>query len=254
MHILITNDDGIHAIGIKVLVDAALARGHKVLVAAPAQQCSANSQHITLSKPLLVNPVKWENVNAYSIDGTPADCARLAPCLTDEKIDVCISGVNRGENTGAGIYYSGTVAAARDAAMMYIPAIAVSLMFGGTDRGLKKIAEVAVQMAEKIEKLTFPRCGVLNINGPKGEPENWKAPVVCPISSSYFLDTYQKRTSPLGQMYFWLGQEGNEADAIHMETHAPGTDAYMLAQGHITLSMLGEYSTSNETIQRWVEE
>ena len=79
MHILITNDDGIHAIGIKVLADAALARGHKVLVAAPAQQCSANSQHITLSKPLLVNPVNWENVNAYSIEIT-------APCIKFESI------------------------------------------------------------------------------------------------------------------------------------------------------------------------
>lgn len=249
MHILITNDDGIHAIGLKTLVNAALKNGHSVLVAAPSQQCSANSQHITLSRPLLVNPVKWEGVLAYAIDGTPSDCARLAPCLDDKKIDICISGINRGENTGAGIYYSGTVAAARDAAMMYIPAISVSLMFGGTESGLQRIAEFAIQMAEKVVNQKFPRCGVLNINGPKGDPSTWKAPVICPLSSAYFLDTYQKRVSPLGQMYFWLGQEGNEADTIHMEEHAPGTDAYMLSQGHITLTMLSEYSTVNELLK-----
>jgi 5'-nucleotidase len=249
MRILITNDDGIRAPGIKALADAAIARGHQVLISAPSAQCSANSQHITLDKPLLVHPVPWENAEAYAVDGTPSDCARIGAMLSKEKVDVCISGINRGENTGAGIYYSGTVAAARDAAMLYIPAIAVSLMFGGTEEGLKRIAAFAIEKAEEFATRPFPRCGVLNINAPKGDPSAWKEPVVCPISSAYFLDGYVRRESPHGQMYFWLGyEEGDNKDALHMEKHPEGSDSDMLAKGHITLSMLTEYATRNDMI------
>ena len=249
MHILITNDDGIHAIGIQALVQAALKRGHHVIVSAPSSQCSANSQHITLDKPLLVHPIHWDGVEAYAVDGTPSDCARLGPHLTANKIDVCISGINRGENTGAGIYYSGTVSAARDAAMLYIPAIASSLMFGGTKEGLERLADFTIKTAEKVKDIPFPRCGVLNINAPKGHPDTWKEPVVCPVSSAYFMDGYVKRVSPLGQTYFWLGYEnGDEKDTIHMEPHAPGTDAYMLNEGHITLTMLSEYGDRNDLL------
>ena len=249
MRILITNDDGINAIGIKVLVKAAVERGHQVVVSAPSNQCSANSQHITLDKPLLVHPVAWEGVEAYAVDGTPSDCARLGPHLTDEKIDICVSGINRGENTGAGIYYSGTVSAARDAAMLYIPAIASSLMFGGTQEGLDALASFTIETAEKVLAMPFPRCGVLNINAPNGHPDTWKKPVVCPISSAYFTDGYVRRVSPLGQVYYWLGYEnGDKKDAIHMEAHSPGSDAYMLKEGHITLTMLGEYGDRNELL------
>ena len=249
MRILITNDDGIRAPGIKALADAAIARGHQVIISAPSTQCSANSQHITLDKPLLVHPFPWENAEAYAVDGTPSDCARIGVKLAGEKVDVCISGINRGENTGAGIYYSGTVAAARDAAMLYIPAIAVSLMFGGTEEGLKRIAAYAIEKAEEFAARPFPRCGVLNINAPKGDPDTWKKPVVCPISSAYFLDGYVRRESPHGQMYFWLGYEdGDNKDALHMEQHPLGSDSDMLAKGHITLSMLAEYATCNEMI------
>lgn len=249
MRILITNDDGIHAAGIRALVNAACERGHSVIVCAPSSQKSANSQHITLDKPLLVHPVSWEGVEAYAVDGTPSDCARIGSCLSNERIDICISGINRGENTGAGIYYSGTVSAARDAAMLYIPAIATSLAAGGCEEGLVQLARFTVEMAEKVQCKPFPRCGVLNINAPKYHPDTWKEPVVCPISSAYFLDGYVKRESPHGQMYFWLGYDnGDDKDALHMEPHPEGSDADMLEKGHITLTMLSEFGTRNDLI------
>lgn len=248
MRLLITNDDGIHAPGIKVLADAAIERGHDVIICAPSAQCSANSQHITLDRPLLVHPVSWDHAKAYAVDGTPSDCARLGHQLADGKVDVCISGINRGANVGAGIYYSGTVSAARDAAMLYTPAIAVSLQYGGTQQGLEKIAAFTMDVLEKLDLVSFPRCGVLNINGPRNEVDAWKEPLICPISPSYFLDTYTKRISPLGQMYFWLGAADKDPDIVHMEPHAPGTDAYMLENGHITISMLGEYQVHNASL------
>jgi 5'-nucleotidase len=79
VHILITNDDGIYSVGLKALAEAAIARGHKVTISAPSSQCSANSQHITLTAPLLAHEIKWPGAEAIAIDGTPTDCARIAP-------------------------------------------------------------------------------------------------------------------------------------------------------------------------------
>ena len=158
MHILLTNDDGIFAPGIKALADAAIARGHQVSISAPSRQCSANSQHITLFAPITVKEVPWENAKAYAVDGTPSDCVRITPALIDEKIDFCISGINQGENAGACVYYSGTVSAAREAAMLYIPAIAVSLM-SGADDAMRKIWQRSLFKRQK----NFKTCPCLNI-------------------------------------------------------------------------------------------
>ena len=97
MHILLTNDDGIQSIGLKMLAQAILRRGHTLLISAPQGQCSANSQHISLFGPIRVKKVDWPGAAAYAIAGTPCDCVRLSPNLTDKPIDFCISGINKGE-------------------------------------------------------------------------------------------------------------------------------------------------------------
>ncbi len=240
MNLLISNDDGVSSIGIKALCRAVLERGHHAVVSAPSSQCSAMSQNLTLSKPLIVHElVKEGKQEVYSVEGTPADCVRLAPLLTaNNHFDFCITGVNKGENVSTGILYSGTVASAREAAMMNIPAIAVSLAAGGTAEGLHAIAAFAVKAAERYADTAFPRYGVLNINGPKGLPSHWKKPMLCPVSEAYFKDSYVKRFSPYGQMYFWIGNENAEEEII-MEEHFPGTDAAMLEAGHVTCTFLG---------------
>ena len=247
MNLLISNDDGVSSLGIKALCQAAMARGHHAVVAAPSSQCSAMSQHLTLSKPILVHELAKEGKQeVYSVEGTPADCVRLAPLLTaNNHFDFCITGVNKGENVSSGILYSGTVASAREAAMMNIPSIAVSLAAGGTAEGLHAIAAFAVRAAEHYASASFPRYGILNINGPKGLPSHWKKPMLCPVSESYFKDTYVKRFSPYGQMYFWIGSESAE-DEILMEEHEPGTDAALLEAGHVTCTFLGGLQSRNE--------
>ena len=240
MNFLISNDDGVSSPGITALCRAALERGHHIVVSAPAAQCSAMSQNLTLSKPLMVHQLVHEGKQeVYSVEGTPADCVRLAPRLTaNNHFDFCLSGVNKGENVSSGILYSGTVASAREGAMMNIPSIAVSLIAGGTAEGLNAIAAFAVKAAEFYAGKRFPRYGILNINGPKGLSSHWKKPVLCPVSEAYFKDSYVKRYSPYGQMYFWIGNESAE-DEILMEPHAPGTDAAMLEAGHVTCPFLG---------------
>ncbi|MCI5771727.1 MAG: 5'/3'-nucleotidase SurE [Clostridiales bacterium] len=247
MRLLITNDDGIEAKGILALARAAATRGHHAVVCAPAAQCSANSQHITLDRPLMLYARDIPGTEAYAVDGTPSDCVRIAAAVSKEPFDVCISGINRGENVGAGIYYSGTVSAAREAAMTYVPAIAVSLAYGGSERALDALAVMAVELAEQCRSISFPRMGVLNVNAPACEPETWRERVFCPISGAFFLDRYAERVSPLGQRYFWLGQEGDSEGTLCMEPHLPGTDADLLAKGHVTMTMIGSLSDLNDS-------
>lgn len=245
MHILLTNDDGIFAPGIKALADAAIERGHKVSLSAPSRQCSANSQHITLFSPITVKEIPWENARAYAVDGTPADCVRITPSLINEKIDFCISGINQGENAGACVYYSGTVSAAREAAMLYIPAIAVSLMSGADDGMRKNMAEIAVKMAEKFQNVPLPKYTVINLNAPALPPEQLKPMKLARLSPLYCKDVYEKRINPYGQPYFWLSNKDADAVPLEKQEHAPGTDYAFLQEGHITCTFLGDFQDFN---------
>lgn len=243
MHILITNDDGIHSVGLRALAQTALSRGHQVTVSAPNGQCSANSQHITLTAPLLVHEVPWEGCRAFAVEGTPSDCVRVAPCLVDTPFDFCISGINKGENAGSAVYYSGTVGAAREAAMLYMPAIAASIMPGADDRMRANLALKAIKIAEKFQGEKLPRFFVINLNAPALPPEQLKPLVVCPLSQAYYLDGYEKRVSPLGQTYFWLS--ANDTSGVPMEPPEPGSDYAFLREGHVTCTFLGAFGDYN---------
>ena len=151
MHFLLTNDDGIEAVGLKALSIAALERGHKVTVCAPLTQQSAVSHHLTLSAPLIVREMPWENAKAYAVAGTPADCARLGRLLSDEPIDFVLSGINNGENAGTATYYSGTVSAAREARMCNMPSMAVSIRYNADERTRLALARLAITIAERMK-------------------------------------------------------------------------------------------------------
>ena len=247
MHILITNDDGIHSAGLKALADAAIRRGHKVTVSAPSGQCSANSQHITLTAPLLVHEIPWEGAAAFAIEGTPTDCVRIVPSLVDEPVDFCVSGINRGENAGSAVYYSGTVAAAREAAMLYMQAMAVSIMVGADDAMRANLADIAIRLAERFHKEKLPRFTLININAPAIPPENLKPLRVCPLSQAYYQDGYEKRRSPLGQTYLWL--KANDTSGVPMEEPEEGSDYALMRAGHITCTFLGPFTDYNRQFE-----
>ena len=240
MFFTVSNDDGYQAEGFRCLVEAILRRGHDVLAVAPHTQCSAKSQSLTLDRPIMLHEIEIrEHLRLYSVEGTPADASRIALVLAERKADFCMAGVNRGENVSAGVLYSGTVAAAREGAMAGLLSIAVSLAAGGTHEGLLRVADFAVRLAEINRAANYPRFGVLNVNAPALPPERWKEPVFAPVSASYFRDRYTERESPFGQRYFWLGTAQGTKDELHMDPHAPGTDAALLSEGHVTLTMLG---------------
>ncbi|MBQ9343220.1 MAG: 5'/3'-nucleotidase SurE [Clostridia bacterium] len=233
MHFLLTNDDGIDAVGLKSLSIAALERGHKVTVCAPLTQQSAVSHHLTLSAPLIVREVPWENAKAYAVAGTPADCARLGRLLSDEPIDFVLSGINNGENAGTATYYSGTVSAAREARMCNMPAMAVSIRYNADERTRLTLARLAISLAEHMKDVPLPRLSLLNLNAPSLPPEQWKPLRLAPMSDAFYLDTYERRTSPRGAIYFWL------ESGLKVEPHRPGTDMALLEEGHPVLSLIG---------------
>lgn len=182
MNILIVNDDGIAAEGIAVLARAAKLFG-EVCVFAPKEQCSAMSQRIILNRSIAVEPVNFpvENVAAYSVDGTPADCIRAAIAILPKKPDVVFSGVNRGYNIGFDIAYSGTVAAAMEARMAGIPAFAFSRDEHGTNEILEqKLPEIIAHLLEsevspaEIRNVNFPACPLEDLGGIVWECETAK--------------------------------------------------------------------------------
>ena len=248
MHFLLTNDDGIDAIGLKALSAAITQAGHTVTVCAPQSQQSAASHHLTLNAPLMVQEVPWEGGEAYALGGTPADCARIGKLLSGRPIDFAFSGINNGENAGTAIFYSGTVSAAREARMCGLPAMAVSIMTGADWNTLLRLGRLAVDIAEKTDGKELPRLSILNLNAPAIPADQWKPLHLAPLSDACYLDSYERRVSPRGQSYFWL-----EA-GLKIEPHRPGTDMALLNDGCPVLSLVGPYLEENGWIQENLQE
>ncbi|MBO4836838.1 MAG: 5'/3'-nucleotidase SurE [Clostridia bacterium] len=243
MHFLITNDDGISAPGLRALVDACLEKKHTVTVCAPQTQQSAVSHHLTLDRPLLVRRIPWDGADAYALAGTPADCVRMGQLLCMKPVDFVFSGINNGHNAGTAVYYSGTVAAAREARMCNMESMAVSIFAGADEEMLRNLACMAVSIAEKAHGRGLPRLCLLNLNAPALPPRKLKGLRIAPLSDAFFTDTYERRRSPRGMDYFWL-EEG-----LKIEPHRPGSDMALLEEGHPVLTLVGGYETANS----WAE-
>lgn len=200
--ILVVNDDGIQAEGIRRLA-AAAARLGEVVVAAPKNQCSAMSHRITVFQPLEVKRVEFpvEGVTAFQVDGTPADCVKAALSgLMPERPDFVFSGINYGYNAGADILYSGTVGAAMEGLLHGIPAIAFSSEKDGgyeiTDQWLLPIAK------ELMEKDPGQGC-IWNVNFPGGSPAQLKGirRDVKPSAHPFYQDYYERTEEEAGCFY-----------------------------------------------------
>ena len=221
MNILISNDDGYDARGIQTLISRLECDGHHLFVAAPATQQSAKSHSITLHDTLQCRRVKE---NHYKINGTPADCVLIAKRLLfkEEKIDLVISGINRGQNIGEDIYYSGTVAAAREGSFHGYKAIAISQMgFDATDFDLAaEFIAQAIQngLADFILEKEF-----LNINVPDISREQLQGVAVTYLGHREFVGFNQGREIEEGVIEFEFGLEdivyqhdaGSDIQAVH---------------------------------------
>lgn len=243
MHLLLTNDDGVFATGLHVLARAAIRAGHRVTIAAPSSQQSAASHKLTITASMMARPYPFEGATAYGIDGSPVDSVRIGRYLADGPIDFCLSGINDGENIGTAVYYSGTAAAAREAAMLNIPSIAISLGEGATEDMMENMAQVALELMNRLLEKPLPRLTFASLNARSIPPEQLKGLAVCPLSDSFYLDSYIKRENPRGLPYFWI------APGAEMEPSAEGTDVDLYEKGYITCTFVGGFSDNNHLFE-----
>jgi 5'-nucleotidase len=203
LNILITNDDGIHAPGIYALKKS-IDKIANVLIVAPDTERSAVGHAITLSDPLRVFTVEKENqFYGYAVNGTPADCVKLAiNCLMDKKPDIVISGINMGANTATNIIYSGTVSAAAEAVMKGIPAIAISLATFNIYE-FEYSCSLAVQLINKIIQFGLPEGTLLNVNVPPVKKSEIEDIVITRQGKGRFEEFFDKRIDPTNRTYYW---------------------------------------------------
>lgn len=212
MKILISNDDGIVANGIRALSEA-LSVEHEVYIIAPDRERSAAGHSLTLHTPLRVEELEPQNgaKRCWVTTGTPGDCVKIgirAILNEDEQPDLVISGINHGPNLGADILYSGTVSCAMEGAMLGVPSIAVSLSsLKSTYEEFETAAKIIAELIPKLKDFEFPRKTILNINLPALEKEDIAGVAVTKLGRRMFTDCYEKRVDPRGKVYYWLAGE-----------------------------------------------
>ncbi len=255
MRILLTNDDGIKAAGIAALHTRLTDLG-EVFAVAPKEVQSATSHGITFHEPLMIRDVRVnETFRGVSVAGRPADCVKLAltslwPQRMGGTPDLCVSGINLGANVGIHICYSGTVAAAIEAAFLGTPAIALSLHIRRyPDVRWRIAADWAVEAIRRViaEGLPQPR-EVININLPACESNDETFPEmrVVPMNLSPIRDRFEQRTSPSGDTYFWAAGEG-----LDFHETASGSDVEAMFEGCIAVTPLKYDLTDHAMMQHW---
>lgn len=244
--ILVTNDDGIVAPGIRALISVMSELG-TVVVVAPDKPQSAMGHAITINSTLFINKVSAENaiVSEYSCSGTPVDCVKLAVNeILHRKPDLCVSGVNHGSNSSINVIYSGTMSAAVEAGIEGIPAIGFSLLdydwnadFDAIKSSIKKIT------LEVLEK-GLPENVVLNVNFPKLKEHEIKGIRICRQAKAIWMEKFDKRITPQGKDYYWLTGEFVNQDK------GEDTDEWALENGFISVVPVQFDLTAHHAIQQ----
>jgi len=229
--ILVTNDDGITAPGIRHLIKAVKELG-EVVVVAPDSPQSGMGHAITVANNLYCDKITTSDsdLEEYSCSGTPVDCVKIATqAVLKRKPDLCVSGINHGSNSSINVIYSGTMSAAVEAGTVGIPAVGFSLCdyamdadFEPTTDFIKKIVKYMLQ--SDVEKGT-----VLNVNFPKLKAEDIKGIKVCRQAKARWEENYDKRQNPQGRDYYWLTGEFINEDV------GEDTDEWALSQGYVSV-------------------
>ena len=205
--ILVTNDDGINAPGIRFLIDIMNDVGDVVVVAPDSPQ-SGMGHAITINNTLYCEPIvinKNEPQSEYSCSGTPADCVKIAVNeILKRKPDLCVSGINHGSNSSINVIYSGTMSAAVEAGTQGIPAIGFSLLDYSLDADFTHSREFVKRITIECLNNGVPKGVVLNVNIPKISNTKLKGIKICRQANGVWEEKFDKRTNPLGREYYWL--------------------------------------------------
>lgn len=248
MNILISNDDGIAANGIRALTEE-LSKHHNVYVIAPDRERSAAGHSLTLHTPLRVEELEGSKSGAkrtWVTTGTPGDCVKIginAILSKDEQPDYVISGINHGPNLGADILYSGTVSCAMEGAMLGVPSIAMSLATMNADyEDFKFSAKFTVALLERLKKFQFPKRSILNVNVPALDTDDISGVAITELGRKMFTDDYEKRIDPRGKVYYWMAGE-----LINEPEDAP-TDIAAVRNNKISITPVTYDMTKMETM------
>ena len=229
--ILVTNDDGITAPGIRTLIKIMKTIGDVVVVAPDSPQ-SGMGHAITVDSTLHCDKVSKDDAEIleYSCSGTPADCVKLAIHeILDRKPDLCVSGINHGSNSSINVIYSGTMSAAIEAGIEGIPAIGFSLLDFNWDADFYQIEEFVKIIVENVLNNGLPKGVVLNVNFPKLKKEDIKGIKICRQAKGNWVEEFDKRKSPMGKEYYWLSGKFTNLD------DGEDTDIWALENGYISL-------------------
>ena len=239
MKILLTNDDGVHAPGLAALIKR-VSEIAEVVVVAPDREQSAVSHALTLHHPLRAARI---NDNVFSVDGTPTDCVNLGiHSLLSFRPDLVISGINRGANIADDVTYSGTVAAALEATLMGIPAIAISLVTRGAGENYDAAALCAARLARTVLSNGLPRDTYLNVNVPDLPAGGLLPPLITCQGKRSYEGTIVDKVDPRGRNYYWIGT----ADLSFQDI--PGSDYHAVSRGHVSISPLHIDLTNHASI------
>ncbi len=203
--ILITNDDGITAPGIRALVEAVKDLG-QVIVVAPDSPQSGMGHAITIGTPLRLNKVSvFEGIESWQCSGTPVDCVKLArDKILHRKPDICLSGINHGANHSINLIYSGTMSAAMEAAIEGIPSAGFSLLDFSFDADFTVAKKVVRNIVTRMLKETMPEHLLLNVNIPKVDEAGFKGIKLCRQAYAKWEENFDHRVDPRGKDYFWM--------------------------------------------------
>ena len=230
--ILITNDDGITAPGIRTLIEVMNELGD-VCVVAPSAPQSGMGHAITINDTLYCDKVVIDK-NApqaeYSCSGTPVDCVKLATNeILKRKPDLCVSGNNHGSNSSINVIYSGTMSAAVEAGTTGIPSIGFSLLDYSLEADFSPVKNHVRTIAQQALKNGLPKGVVLNVNFPKLAEKDIKGIKVCRQANAHWIENFDKRTNPLGRDYYWLTGE------FVNEDKGEDTDEWALHHGYVSV-------------------
>lgn len=250
MRVLVSNDDGVDAPGIRILAEGLRAAGHDVRVVAPDRDRSGASNSLTLDMPVRVTRL---DEHTWRVAGTPTDCVHLA--LTgmfdeDAEPDIVVSGINNSANLGDDVIYSGTVSAAMEGRFLGLPAVAVSLVTADhKPMHFETAARAAVEIVARLKADPLPADTILNVNVPDRAWEDITGFEVTRLGNRHRSEPCVPAQDPRGRSLFWIGPAGREQDA------GIGTDFHAVRTGHISITPIHVDLTRYQALEQvasWV--
>ena len=249
MRVLVSNDDGVDAPGIRILAEGLRSAGHEVYVVAPDRDRSGASNSLTLDLP-----IRLKRIDHYtcSIAGTPTDCVHLALTgMLEFEPETVVSGINNTANLGDDVIYSGTVSAAMEGRFLGLPAVAMSLATKNHDaKHYETAARAAVEIVARLKADPLPADTILNVNVPDLAWADVRGFEVTRLGNRHRSEPCVPQPDPRGHTVYWIGPAGREQDA------GPGTDFHAVRTGHISITPIHVDLTRYQALEKvagWVD-